>query len=209
MNRKACVLSVACVAVSGYLLAGGFYLANKKSAGSGEKAGQACHLSGPLATRLMADGGEADKEADFYLVSLGQVKRQEGKTLLVLKDKYAPGLTSLGDYSHVMVYYWFDRNDNKEGRSLLQFNRQGKADPLTGIFATRSPSRPNLIGFTTCPIISVQGNIVEIEYIDAFDDTPILDLKPYIPRNDCHPEAETPVWVGGNRSPALGPRITP
>lgn len=154
-----------------------------------------CHLSGPLATRLMTTGGEVDRDAEYYLVSLGQVKRQAGKTLLMLKDRYAPGLVSLADFSHVMVFYWCDKNDTPEKRSFLQGYRRGKREPLTGVFATRSAVRPNLIAITTCRIISVTGNIVEIDGIDAFDDSPILDLKPYIPRNDSFPDARIPVWV--------------
>jgi tRNA-Thr(GGU) m(6)t(6)A37 methyltransferase TsaA len=143
----------------------------------------------------MASGAEVDREAEFYLVSLGLVKRQDQRTLLVLKNRYAPGLVSLGDYSHVMVFYWFDRNDTPERREILQGYRRGKKDPLTGVFATRSAVRPNLIAITTCRIVSVKDNIVEIDGIDAFDDTPVLDLKPYIPRNDSFPSAEIPEWV--------------
>jgi tRNA-Thr(GGU) m(6)t(6)A37 methyltransferase TsaA len=94
-----------------------------------------------------------------------------------------------------MVFYWCDRNDTPEKRAFLQGYRQGKANPLTGVFATRSPARPNPIAITTCRIIQVKDNIVEIEWIDAFDDSPILDLKPYIPRNDSFPNAKIPVWV--------------
>lgn len=159
------------------------------------KADQTCHVSGPLAKRLMAAGSEVDRDAEYYLVSLGQVKRQDGKTLLVLKDKYAPGLVSLADFSHVMVFYWFDKNDAPEKRAFLQGHRQGKKDPLTGVFATRSAVRPNPIAITTCRVISVKGSIVEIDGIDAFDDSPILDLKPYIPRNDCFLDAQIPEWV--------------
>lgn len=144
---------------------------------------------------MLGKGRAKEHDAAYYLVSLGQVKRREGKTLLVLKDKYAPGLVSLGDFSHVMVFYWFHKNDTPEKRSFLQGYRRGKKDPLTGVFATRSAARPNLIAITTCRIISVRDNIIEIDGIDAFDDSPILDLKPYIPRNDSFPQAQIPVWV--------------
>jgi tRNA-Thr(GGU) m(6)t(6)A37 methyltransferase TsaA len=144
---------------------------------------------------LAGASAEVKSDAQFYLVSLGVVKRQEGKTLLVLKEKYAPGLVSLEDYSHVMVFYWFHKNDTPEKRALLQGYRQGKANPLTGVFATRAAVRPNLIAFTTCKIVSIKGNVVEVEGIDAFDDSPVLDLKPYIPRNDSYPDARIPVWV--------------
>jgi len=70
--------------------------------------------------------------------------------------------------------------------------------PLTGVFACRAPVRPNLIGFTACRIIKVEGNVVEVADLDAQDGSPILDLKPYIPGGDAIPEAVTPAWL--NRS---------
>ncbi|MHB1038209.1 MAG: tRNA (N6-threonylcarbamoyladenosine(37)-N6)-methyltransferase TrmO [Pirellulales bacterium] len=151
------------------------------------------------ATRMvaMATADEAAQPgANLSLVSLGVVKRDGNRTFLVLDKKYAPGLVSVGDFSHIMVFYWCDRNDTPEKRAVLQFNRRNKASPLTGIFATRSPARPNPIAITTCKIIQVKDNYVEIEWIDAFDDSPIIDIKPYIPRNDSFPQAKTPVWVG-------------
>jgi tRNA-Thr(GGU) m(6)t(6)A37 methyltransferase TsaA len=183
------------LAIAASIIAGAWLLVGAEAQNPPVNSEGACHLSGPLAARLMAAGREVDREAEFYLVSLGQVKRQAGKTFLVLKEKYAPGLVSLGDYSHAMVFYWFDRNDTPERRAFLQGYRQGKKDPLTGVFATRSAVRPNLIAITTCRIVAVQGNIVEIDGIDAFDETPVLDLKPYIPRNDSIPDARIPVWV--------------
>jgi tRNA (Thr-GGU) A37 N-methylase len=62
--------------------------------------------------------------------------------------------------------------------------------------------RPNLIGFTACRIVKVQGNRVEVEDLDARDGTPILDLKPYIPRGDAIPDAVTPEWLKRSRPPA-------
>jgi tRNA (adenine37-N6)-methyltransferase len=140
-------------------------------------------------------GETAQPEVKLSLVSLGVVKRNSGRTFLVFDKKYAPGLVSVGDFSHVMVFYWCDRNDTPDKRAFLQGSRRGKANPLTGVFATRSPARPNPIAITTCKIISVRDNIVEIEWIDAFDESPVIDLKPYIPRNDSIPNAKTPIWV--------------
>ena len=65
---------------------------------------------------------------------------------------------------------------------------------MTGVFACRAPVRPNLIGLTLCRIVSVKANVVEIEKIDAFTDTPILDLKPYIPGTDFA-EGSVPNWL--------------
>jgi tRNA-Thr(GGU) m(6)t(6)A37 methyltransferase TsaA len=167
------------------------------AARAADPAGQASPARGlaPQAAAPASAGETAQPETKLSLVSLGVVKRNGNRTFLVLDKKYAPGLVSVGDFSHTMVFYWCDRNDTPDKRAFLQGYRQGKANPLTGVFATRSPARPNPIAITTCKIVQVKDNIVEIEWIDAFDDSPIIDLKPYIPRNDSIPTAQIPVWV--------------
>ncbi len=78
------------------------------------------------------------------------------------------------------VLWWFDRNDSPDQRAILQVNPRGDPDrPLRGVFATRSPYRPNLIALSEVDVIAVRDNIIEIDAIDAFADTPVLDLKPY------------------------------
>jgi tRNA-Thr(GGU) m(6)t(6)A37 methyltransferase TsaA len=79
------------------------------------------------------------------------------------------------------VLYWFDRNDTPERRAIQQVHpRRDPANPLRGVFATRAPVRPNLIGLSRCRVRSVQGTVIEIDQIDAFPDTPVLDIKPVI-----------------------------
>jgi tRNA (adenine37-N6)-methyltransferase len=96
----------------------------------------------------------------------------------------------------VLVFWWFDKNDTPQKRSRLQVHPRGnKNNPLTGVFACRSPARPNLIGLSLCWILSVKNNVVEIEKIDAFEGTPILDLKPYLPGYDSTPNASVPDWI--------------
>ena len=75
--------------------------------------------------------------------------------------------------------YWFDRNDTPERRSILQVQpRANPENPLCGVLATRAPVRPNLISLSRCRVLSVRDNIIEIVDIDAFPDTPVLDIKP-------------------------------
>jgi tRNA (Thr-GGU) A37 N-methylase len=77
------------------------------------------------------------------------------------------------------VLDWFDRNDTPEQRSILKVHPRGNpANPLRGVFATRAPVRPNLIVLNRVRILSVKGNGIEIDGIDAFADTPVLDIKP-------------------------------
>ena len=114
----------------------------------------------------------------FTLHPIGTVVREGKQTFIVLEKKYIPAMLRMEKLSHVTVLYWFDRNDTPEKRSILQVHPRGnKNNPLTGVFATHSPVRPNLIAITRCKIISIKDNIIEIDTIDAFDNTPVLDLK--------------------------------
>jgi tRNA-Thr(GGU) m(6)t(6)A37 methyltransferase TsaA len=123
-------------------------------------------------------GEEPEVTQSFKLHSIGTVKKQEGHTYIVIDKQYEPGLMHLDDFSHVTVIYWFDKNDTPEKRAVLQVHPQGNKDnPMRGVFATHSPVRPNLIAISRCKILSVKDNIIEIDSIDAFPDTPVLDLK--------------------------------
>ncbi len=133
---------------------------------------------------------------DFRLNPIGVVKHQGKKTFLEILPQYAPALDGLAGFSHVWVFYWFHENDTPENRAILKVHpRRDPANPLTGVFATRAPVRPNLIGFTACRILQVQGNTLEVEGLDARDGSPIIDLKPYIPKGDSIPQAVTPEWL--------------
>lgn len=118
------------------------------------------------------------EDKTFLIHPIGTVKRKGKRTMIVLDPKYVPGLLRMEKLSYVNVLYWFDRNDNPEKRSILQVHPQGnKKNPLTGVFATRSPVRPNLIAISKCKILSIKENVVEIDKIDAFNNSPVIDLK--------------------------------
>jgi len=72
----------------------------------------------------------------------------------------------------------------------------GRPDrPLKGLFALRTPNRPNPIGKTTVKLLERRGNVLKVEGLDALDGSPALDVKPYMPRYDAAPDAEVPSWV--------------
>jgi tRNA-Thr(GGU) m(6)t(6)A37 methyltransferase TsaA len=127
---------------------------------------------------------------------IGLVKVQGDRKTIELSPELAPALEGLAGFSHVWVLFWFHENDRPEERATLKVHpRRNPANPLTGVFATRAPVRPNLIGLTSCRIISVKQNLLEVEGLDAHEGSPVLDLKPYLPMSDAHPEARTPDWV--------------
>jgi tRNA-Thr(GGU) m(6)t(6)A37 methyltransferase TsaA len=132
----------------------------------------------------------------FRIHTVGTVRRDDSGAFLDLDPAYLDALRGLDGFSHVTILYWFDRNDTPEKRrTLLVHPRNDPANPLTGVFATRSPRRPNLLGMDTARLISVEGNRVRIDGTDALDGTPVIDLKPYIPVSDAFPEAAVPEWV--------------
>ena len=134
---------------------------------------------GLLLTGCTGLSGRSMKEpAGYDVYPIGYVRKTKDRTRIVLKEEYEPGLLRMEQQSYIWVLWWFDRNDTPEKRSILQVHPRGNPDnPLTGVFATHSPVRPNLIAMTRCRIISVKDNVIEIESIDAFADTPVLDIK--------------------------------
>ncbi len=132
----------------------------------------------------------------FQLNPIGTVKRQGKQAYLEVLPQYTPALEGLSGFSHVWVFFWFHETDTPEDRATLKVHpRRDPTNPLTGVFATRAPVRPNLIGLTACRILKIAGNTIEVEGLDAKDGSPIIDLKPYIPKGDSIPEATTPEWV--------------
>jgi len=149
-----------------------------------------------VSTNVVADEGQRTTTTEFKVRPIGHIEKSEDRTLIVLHKKYEPGLLGLDGYSHAYVFWWFDRNDTPRKRAVLQVHPMGNRDnPLTGVFATRSPVRPNLVALTLCKIVSVKENVVEVEKIDAFDGTAIIDIKPFIPGYDTSDDATMPEWL--------------
>ena len=116
----------------------------------------------------------------YTMQPIGWVRKADGKTFIEVDKRYQPALLGVDRVKSLWVLWWFDRNDTPEKRATLQVHPRGDPDnPLRGVFATRSPYRPNLIALSDVDVIAVRGNVIEIDGIDAFADTPVLDLKPY------------------------------
>ena len=110
---------------------------------------------------------------------IGWVRKSGGQTTIEIDERLRPALMGVEGLDSIWVLYWFDRNDTPEQRSILQVHPRGDpGNPLRGVFATRAPVRPNLIALSRCRVLAVRGNIIEIDGIDAFADTPVLDIKP-------------------------------
>ena len=133
---------------------------------------------------------------EYTILPIGYIRIKNGKILIDIDEKYADALLGLEGFSHINVFYWFHQNDTPEKRRVLQVRpRRNPNNPLTGVFATHSPLRPNLIAFSLCKILSLQGAAIEIDEIDALDGSPVIDIKCYIPSNRSFSDLRLPEWV--------------
>ncbi|MGQ9921113.1 MAG: tRNA (N6-threonylcarbamoyladenosine(37)-N6)-methyltransferase TrmO [Desulfobacca sp.] len=140
----------------------------------------------------------ASPSAQCRLEQIGRVERRSGKVFIVVAPARAEGLDGIEAFSHLWVIYWFHGNDTPEKRRTLKVHPRGNPlNPLTGVFATRSPMRPNLLGLQVCRLVERQGNRLEVAGLDAWDGSPVLDLKPYVPQIDAVPQATIPSWAAG------------
>lgn len=125
------------------------------------------------------------RDTRMVLDAVGRVGKTQDRIVLEIRPELVDAIDGLEAGRSIWVFWWFDRNDTPEKRSILKVHPRGNpANPLRGVFATRSPVRPNLIGLTLCRIVGIEGSRIEVDAIDAFPGTPILDIKPYIRRMD-------------------------
>ena len=97
-----------------------------------------------------------------------------------LFEEFAPGLKDLDGFERIWLLYWFDQAE-WDGR--LAVTPYLDTTPR-GVFATRAPSRPNRIGLSSVQLLGIECNVLRIRGVDVLDGTPVLDIKPYVPRFD-------------------------
>jgi tRNA-Thr(GGU) m(6)t(6)A37 methyltransferase TsaA len=141
-------------------------------------------------------GNQATIRETLEIFPVGYVRRKDARTCIKILEPYAPALKELEHFGHVQVLWWFGQFQDEMYREITQGEPPYDA-PVLGVFACRSPVRPNPIGLSTTKIQRVDhdAGLVEIGDIDAFDDTPVLDLKPYLPVCDRVEHVRVPEWA--------------
>lgn len=99
---------------------------------------------------------------------------------IVIDEQYRTALDDVDKKSHLIILSWFDRAD----RTLLRTTPPHEMIEH-GVFATRSPNRPNPIAFSVVDLLARDGNVLRVRGLDALDGTPVVDIKPYSPDIDC------------------------
>jgi tRNA-Thr(GGU) m(6)t(6)A37 methyltransferase TsaA len=119
---------------------------------------------------------------------------QEAKVRIF--PEFCAGLKGIEDFSHLIIFYWIHlRDKEEERRTLLVFPRRHAVNVETGVFACRSPSRPNPIGLCVVELVKIEKCVLTVKDLDAFEGSPIIDIKPYIPKADSIPNARVPEWT--------------
>ena len=112
---------------------------------------------------------------DAAAIPKGLGARHNAEGVLNILPEFEPGLTSIEGFSHLFVLWEFDR---VKGFELV--STPPTDDRPHGVFATRSPRRPNPIGLTVVELVGRDGNLLHVRGVDMLDGTPILDIKPYL-----------------------------
>lgn len=124
--------------------------------------------------------------------------------VIELNPGLEPALHDLEDFSRIWLIWWFHKNSTWRPKVLPPRGRTGRK----GVFATRSPHRPCPLGLSCVTLVRVEGRKVYLGEHDLVDETPILDIKPYIPRFDSFPEA-TSGWFGELETRHYNVELTP
>ena len=125
---------------------------------------------------------QAPIQGNFHPEAIGTVE---------VSAEFTEGLLDIELFSHLVLLYHFDRANDVE---LVR--HPFLDDTPHGIFATRHPCRPNGIGLSIVRLLRREGNLLHVSGIDVLDGTPLLDIKPYMTRFDCFPEASEG-WLAG------------
>ncbi len=112
---------------------------------------------------------------------------------IVVDRSLSEALDGLDEFSHIIVLCWL--HQFRKPTPLKVHPMRDETIPLKGVFATRSPDRPNPIGKTTVNLLKVRDNVLTVKGLDAIDGTPVLDIKPYIPGYDSASRAKAPTWL--------------
>lgn len=120
---------------------------------------------------------------------------RDGTSEIVIRDDLNELLDGVEDFSHLVVLFWGHRIP-EERRSLAKAHPMGRHDlPLVGIFATRSPARPNPVLATTVRLVERRGNVLRVQGLDAIDGSPVIDLKPDTPYYHAKGEMRVSDWM--------------
>ena len=134
---------------------------------------------------------------EFAVHQIGCISSKNGEFGIKLEPDYRIALTGIDDFGYVNILWWFSGCDDYSSRNKLTEQKPYRCGPdILGTFATRSPLRPNPIALSCSGItyVDVENGVIGLSYIDAYDGSPVLDIKPYVPSLDKVSDIIVPKW---------------
>lgn len=134
---------------------------------------------------------------EFTVERIGTIHAGERGFEVRVSPGFRPALEGLAGFSHVNVLWWFDRCDHPAARARRTEERPYARGPeRLGVFATRSPQRPNPVALSCAQVLGLdlERGVLTLDYLDAEDGSPVLDLKPYTPSLDRVAAPAVPCW---------------
>ena len=119
------------------------------------------------------------------------LNEDDGEFILIVNKEFSQGLKLLDGFRYIYVLFYLDK---LKWTGKLKISKPLETQKNVGVFATRSPDRPNSIGLSVVKIKKIVDNHIYISGIDAFNGTPLLDIKPYIKKLDIKPDANNG-WI--------------
>ncbi|MHA1134899.1 MAG: tRNA (N6-threonylcarbamoyladenosine(37)-N6)-methyltransferase TrmO [Candidatus Thorarchaeota archaeon] len=133
----------------------------------------------------------------YEIKPIGYVKKDEDSPYLEINEEYWEATTHLELFSHIIVLWWITGRDTPENRKTIVANPpKNKGSLPSGVFSCRSPARPNPIGHTIVNILLLVNETrrIYIDHMDADHNTPLIDIKPYLPSSDKVDNALVAPW---------------
>jgi tRNA-Thr(GGU) m(6)t(6)A37 methyltransferase TsaA len=144
-----------------------------------------------------------DDETEFVVKPIGVIRtpfkssedtpiqssKSDARGYVKVALEFLDALKSLDGFSHIILVYWFHRAKSPMMRMTPFLDTEER-----GLFSIRAPSRPNPIGISTVKLLRIEGTRLDIEGVDMLDETPLLDIKPFVPEFDNRSQA-TSGWL--------------
>ena len=133
----------------------------------------------------------------YSMNPVGKIHADEDGCFIELERRFIPAMAGMEGFAFIQVLWWFSDCDNDQSRTSLVENKPYRNGPdVMGVFATRSPERPNPIAVTTAQVTYLDHDrgVIGLGWIDANNGTPVLDIKPYTPSVDRVEAPAVPDW---------------
>lgn len=122
-----------------------------------------------------------------------ELRSRKGISQIIISEEFVEALDGIQEFSHLLIVFWMHKVTEAQ-KHVSKVHPMGKLRlPLVGVFSTRTPFRPNPIGVTRVELLDVKGNVLTVKGLDAFDGTPVLDIKPFDYWNEVK-DIRVPDW---------------